>query len=164
MRKKLKTLKIDTARILDVHYPAQKVIALLVHNDYSETIMKRFSDVGVKLVDKFDPTDASAICDPSLAGLDIASKLVKARDLQRLRCLRALEHIRRPVCFAVAGDFLSRGWIFDEDVTKLQAGEALFEKVVPVDTENDAEMADAAATFGADTTLPVGDGEPSLTQ
>ncbi|KAI9324419.1 hypothetical protein BD770DRAFT_302658, partial [Pilaira anomala] len=34
VRKKLKSLKIDTARILDVHYPAQKVIALLVHNDY----------------------------------------------------------------------------------------------------------------------------------
>ncbi|KAI9365567.1 hypothetical protein BD770DRAFT_455871 [Pilaira anomala] len=116
IRKKLKTLKVDSARILDVHYPAKNVIALLVHNDYSDTILKRFTDVGVKPVEDFDPTDASVIRDPSLAGLDLTAKLIKARDLQRSRCLRALEHIRRPVCFAVAGDFLSRGWIFDEDM------------------------------------------------
>ena len=164
VRKKLKSLKIDSARILDVHYPAQKMIALLVHNDYSDIIMKRFTDVGVKPIKDFDPTDASVIRDPALAGLDITAKLLKARDLQRSRCLRALEHIRRPVCFAVAGDFLSRGWILDEDLAKLQAGEALVEKAVPVETETDAEMVDAAAAFGAETTLPVGDGEPSLTQ
>jgi hypothetical protein len=164
VRKKLRTLKVDTARILDINYPAQKVIALLIHNDYYETILARFSAAGVNPIETFDPLDASAIRDPSLAGLDNDSKVSKARELHRTRCLRALDHIRRPVCFAVAGDFLTRGWITTEDKIALQSGGAFFEKTKVTDEDNDADMTDVAAAFTSDTTPPVGDGEPSSSQ
>lgn len=103
------------------------------------------------------PLDADTVRDPTFATLDDGAKEAKALELQRSRCLRALDHIRRPVCFAVANDFLARGWITGEDLTVIQSGGAFFGK-------EDSEMNEAAAAFSAETTSPAGAGQPSNSQ
>ncbi|ORY89533.1 hypothetical protein BCR43DRAFT_418253, partial [Syncephalastrum racemosum] len=117
LRSTLKKLRIDTSRILDLHFPDRCVAALLVHNDYAEELIAQLSALGIQPHDLFDPLDPAIIRDPELlATLDEAERREKARALHRTNLLRALAFIRVPVKFAVARSFVKSGWLEQTDV------------------------------------------------
>ncbi|ORY89518.1 hypothetical protein BCR43DRAFT_415124, partial [Syncephalastrum racemosum] len=64
LRSTLKKLRIDTSRILDMHFPDRCVAALLVHNDYAEELIAQLSALGIQPHDLFDPLDPAIIRDP----------------------------------------------------------------------------------------------------
>ncbi|KAG1350917.1 hypothetical protein G6F61_014704 [Rhizopus arrhizus] len=43
LRAKLAKLKINNARVLDVHYPDSQVVALLLHTDYIPDVVAAFA-------------------------------------------------------------------------------------------------------------------------
>lgn len=182
MRNKLRGAGIESARVLDVSYPAKKVVAFLVHNDYVGYLTDQFGKAGVKPLLDFNPLlvddvlkDSPLENDKDLLRAD-KHKLVYKFHLNR--CLRALDYLRKPVCYAVANDFLSKGWITAEHVTKLQNGERLFTATKDTTEGADTAMDDIADLFNAgDDTLmetatattattapPSGDGEPAKSQ
>jgi NADH/NAD ratio-sensing transcriptional regulator Rex len=56
LRGNVRKLKIANFRVLDVSYPAQKVVALLVHQEYAKELLERFEAAGVKPIENFDPS------------------------------------------------------------------------------------------------------------
>jgi hypothetical protein len=178
MRGTLKALGIDTSRVLDVNYPAFKVVAILVHNDYVETLLARFTNSGIQPVANFNPLDITVLGNSTLAASlsSDEAKLEKTRELHLIRCLRALDFLRKPVCYAVANDFLAKGWITQQHVDQLNAGERLVAERNTDDatTTSEANLKEAAAAFNVndtadtdtdmDNSTPTGAGEPIPSQ
>ncbi|KAG1031593.1 hypothetical protein G6F43_013922 [Rhizopus delemar] len=69
LRKKLRQLKLDNGRILDVHYPDNNIVALLVHNDYAADATAILAKSGLKPITDFDPRAESCLRDPAFASL-----------------------------------------------------------------------------------------------
>ncbi|KAI8326659.1 hypothetical protein EDC96DRAFT_453909, partial [Choanephora cucurbitarum] len=114
LRSKLTMLKVNNWRVLDIHFPAARVVALLVHNDYVSELTAVFAKAGVKPILDFDPLDPKHLDDPRVSSLSASDTADKARLVHQGRLLRALKYIRSPACNAVAADFCARGWITDE--------------------------------------------------
>jgi hypothetical protein len=163
LRAKLNKLKINSARVLDVHYPDNHVVALLVHNSYAVDLLDRFGKAGVKPLEPFDPLDTARLRDPSFASLSEEERKTKCVELHQQRLLRALKHIRLPVRLAVARFFHQQEWI-----TKAQYDlvlEVNSASSVNHDTQHAVDdMADVINTFTAGVQAssdePSGDGEP----
>ncbi|KAI8987229.1 hypothetical protein BDF20DRAFT_798201, partial [Mycotypha africana] len=112
MRRKLSKLNIDTSRILDIQFPAQKTVGILVQNDYAPIIKNRLAKAKITPLDTFDPLSVATLHNnPELASLNEEDKKAKALECHTKRCLRALDFIRRPVSFAVAKTFMTNSWI-----------------------------------------------------
>jgi hypothetical protein len=154
LRGNLRKLKITNYRVLDVSYPAHKVVALLVHKEYGKELLERFETAGVKPVENFDPLDAKVLNDPKWANSSEAERKTEAIRLQRIRCLVALDHIRIPARFAVARHFVQLGWVESEVLQAIQTGEPL----APPRQATDQVMGDvlsvAANAFRADSVTP----------
>lgn len=150
LRAKLNKLKINNARVLDVHYPDNHVVALLVHNSYAAELLDRFDKAGVKPLESFDPLDTARLRDPSFASLPEEERKTKCVDLHQQRLSRALKHIRLPVRLAVARFFHQQEWI-----TKAQYDQAVVVdsgSVEHVDNQHtDDDMTDVINTFTDDT-------------
>jgi hypothetical protein len=141
LRGNLRKLKIANHRVLDVSYPAQKVVALLVHQEYAKELLERFEAAGVKPIENFDALDAKVITDPKWADKSENERADRAHEIHRVRCLVALDHIRIPVKYAVARHFVRLGWIESEILQVMQNGE----KLAPPREQSDAEMQDGDA-------------------
>ncbi|KAI8991162.1 hypothetical protein BDF20DRAFT_843074, partial [Mycotypha africana] len=128
VRSKLSKLNIDTSRILDIQFPAKKIVGLLVHNDYAPTIRNRFRKARLITIDDFDPLSANVLHLPEPCSLSDTEKTAKAREYHLNRCLHALDFIRKPVSFAVAKTFLANSWITDDHLKQLVAGTPFFDK------------------------------------
>jgi hypothetical protein len=152
LRGNLKKLKIANFRVLDVSYPAQKVVALLVHQEYAKELLERFETAGVKPIENFDPLDGKVITDPKWADKTEVERADQAHMIHRVRCLVALDHIRIPVKYAVARHFVRLDWVESETLQKMQTGDPL----APPREQGDSEMKDssAAATFRATSEPP----------
>ncbi|KAG1566341.1 hypothetical protein G6F48_013754 [Rhizopus delemar] len=53
LRSKLHKLKINNARVLDVHYPDRQVVALLVHTEYTADLLAAFAKAKVEPIQGF---------------------------------------------------------------------------------------------------------------
>ncbi|KAI8073417.1 uncharacterized protein B0P05DRAFT_548404 [Gilbertella persicaria] len=84
-RRKLRLIGLDNSRVLDVHYPARNVVALLIHSAYKEDLLKV-----------------------------MAKYSLPARELQAARLVRAMGYIREQVRRQVAYDFVRQGWLTKE--------------------------------------------------
>jgi hypothetical protein len=152
LRGNLRKLKIANHRVLDVSYPAQKVVALLVHQEYAKELLERFESAGVKPIENFDALDGKVITDPKWADKSENERADRAHEIHRVRCLVALDHIRIPVKYAVARHFIHLGWVESEILQVLQNGE----KLAPPREQSDAEMqdGDAANAFRSESEPP----------
>jgi hypothetical protein len=145
LRGNLRKLKIANFRVLDVSYPAQKVVALLVHQEYAKELMERFETAGVKAIDGFDPLDPKVLSDPNWVDKSEDERAVQVQQIHRVRCLVALDHIRIPAKYAVARHFVRLGWVESETLQRMQTGD----KLAPPREQDDEVMNDsyAAANF-----------------
>jgi hypothetical protein len=145
LRGNLRKLKIANFRVLDVSYPAQKVVALLVHQEYAKELLERFETAGVKSIENFDPLDGKVISDPKWVDKTEAERADQAHTIHRVRCLVALDHIRIPVKYSVARHFVRLGWVEGETLQRMQTGDQL----APPREQGDLEMKDSSATAAA---------------
>ncbi|KAI8380020.1 endonuclease-reverse transcriptase-domain-containing protein, partial [Choanephora cucurbitarum] len=113
-RQKLRLIGLDNSRVLDVHYPARNVVALLIHTAYKENLLKVLNKYSLPVLTDFDPFSVANVRDPSFASLDSDALTAKARELQQARLVRALGYIREQTRRLVAYDFVRQGWLSKE--------------------------------------------------
>jgi len=165
LRTKLRKLKINNARVLDVHFPDNHVVALLIHNDYVEELLSIFDKAGVKPLDNFDPLDAQRLRNPLFNNLDPEARQSKCVEIHQTRLLRALDHIRESVRVAVARDFMRKQWITDDQFkTIVMKTSSTSLPVGTTTTQADTDMSDVLDTFvvssAASSKSLTGEGEP----
>lgn len=122
MRARLRKLNLDNSRILDIHFPDQQVVALLTHNDFVGELLDTFNRFGVQPLNNFDPTDPSRLRDPKYANLTHEDRQQQAIAPHHDRLLRALDHMRAPVKFAVARHFLNQSLIALDELKEILSG------------------------------------------
>jgi hypothetical protein len=116
LRSKLRDLRINHSRILDIHYPDRHIVALLVHNDYADELRDHFIKCRVTPSDEFDPCDPKVVRDPAHASKTEEERTEIAHRLHCDRMSRAIQFIRPPVRFAVARFFHKQHWITDQEL------------------------------------------------
>ncbi|KAG2221864.1 hypothetical protein INT45_003578 [Circinella minor] len=115
-RQILCTLRVDNSRILDVHFPDRQVAALLIHNDYAQSLTEILEKEGIQIKKEFDPLDPSILRVQKLANLTDEERFEKVQELHHNNLLKALQFIRTPVKFAVARNFYKNSWITAEEL------------------------------------------------
>ncbi|KAG1546448.1 hypothetical protein G6F49_010495 [Rhizopus delemar] len=100
LRSRLRKLDINNNRILDIHYPDRNVVALLVHNDYTDELRSHLQRFKVTLKDDFNPCDPKLLRDPQYADASDEERANLAFMHHCNRMERALKFIRTPVKFA----------------------------------------------------------------
>lgn len=151
IRRRLRTIGLDTSRILDISYPTAKHMGLLVHAGYAQTVIDRFAAYNVKVTTNLDPTAAEHLQDPKFQGMPPEERAATALRLHSNRCLAALRRLRYHLVPAVGKSFVENGWISEEMVSELLAelkpASALYKKRAP---SSSRAVSDAFAGFGAD--------------
>ncbi|KAI8047253.1 uncharacterized protein B0P05DRAFT_481849, partial [Gilbertella persicaria] len=89
-RRKLRLIGLDNSRVLDVHYPARNVVALLIHSAYKEDLLKVMAKYSLPVLTDFDPFSGTNVKDPAFASLDANTLSAKARELQQAVVYTAL--------------------------------------------------------------------------
>ena len=113
-RSKLRKLGIASNRILDIHYPAKQVLALLVPNDYAPSATDIFQKSDIKLKTDFNPLSPSTIQDTLHSSLSTKEKTTKATELHQKRLCNAVKRIMSPTTrSALAKAFHKQKWITD---------------------------------------------------
>ncbi|KAI7858779.1 hypothetical protein BDC45DRAFT_497613 [Circinella umbellata] len=120
MRASLRQFGVDNSRVLDIQYPARQTIGLLVHNDFTESILQTLKEAGIHPID-FDPLDPKYVHDPKYSDASQDTRANIAHELQCARALRAIHYIRAPIKYAVARDFQNKGWISIEELKSILA-------------------------------------------
>ncbi|KAM3579452.1 hypothetical protein VKS41_008308 [Umbelopsis sp. WA50703] len=121
VRSSLRSVGVDTARVLDILYPARDVLGLLVHAQYLPLIRETLLKQKIQPLESFDPLDAKHIADPKHASLTTEDRRRLAVDLHRERLLRGLEKMRPHVRPAVARSYVEIGWIAEDDAPQRNA-------------------------------------------
>jgi hypothetical protein len=116
VRSRLRSVGVDTARVLDIIYPARDVLGLLVHAQYLPLIRETLLKQKIHQLASFDPLDTTHIADPKHASLTTDDRCRLAVDLHRERLLRGLEKMRPHVRPAVTRSYVEIGWIAETDV------------------------------------------------
>jgi hypothetical protein len=138
-REKLRNLGIEINRVLDIHYPARGVVALLLHVQYHEELSAKFKELDIQPL-TFNPLDPANLNDPDLIDQSELAKTLAMQGIHNDRMLRALEHIGSPRSHSVDRSFIEKGRITAEELTKLTRKEAA-RAFRPVDDDMD-ETAD----------------------
>ena len=113
-RSNLKKLGIINGRILDIHYPARNVVALLVHVNYKQELIDTLLKSKVSNIEKYDPTNPSTISDPQYNDISIEEKTKLAEKKHNERIVRALPFIRNHISRSVAAFFVKEKLITTE--------------------------------------------------
>ncbi|KAG1437165.1 hypothetical protein G6F56_013236 [Rhizopus delemar] len=80
LRAKLAKLKINNARVLDVHYPDSQVVALLLHTDYIPDVVAAFAVAKIEPLVDFNPLDPGLLRDPKLSTLSAEERIAKCTE------------------------------------------------------------------------------------
>ncbi|KAG2210391.1 hypothetical protein INT46_000972 [Mucor plumbeus] len=64
MRSSLRDLYFNSGSIVDIHYPAKNVVALLIHNDYHSTAINILKQNDLTPISSFDPLNTDNLADP----------------------------------------------------------------------------------------------------
>ncbi|KAG0847098.1 hypothetical protein G6F17_012837 [Rhizopus arrhizus] len=162
LRSKLHKLKINNARVLDVHYPDRQVVALLVHTEYTADLLAAFAKAKVEPIEGFNPLNPDLLRDPKYADLSESDRAAKCTEVHQARLVRALQHIRESVRPAVARSFFVKNWITLDQ----------YKEVVPTITRaaraigstQDATMEEIHDTFSTTELDPLDVGESTSSQ
>ncbi|OAD66963.1 hypothetical protein PHYBLDRAFT_174673 [Phycomyces blakesleeanus NRRL 1555(-)] len=87
VRSSLRTLGVDSSRLLDINFPARGVIGILVHVQYADTFKAKLTTASVEILDAFDPLDPDNVADPKYASLSTHELANTAAMLHHDRCL-----------------------------------------------------------------------------
>ncbi|CEP07321.1 hypothetical protein [Parasitella parasitica] len=106
----LRQLGFDSGRILDFHYPAKDVAAILIHPDYSDDFHKLLDKHQVAPLPDFNHFAAANLNNITFASLDDLARADKAKALQLVRLTRGIPHVRPYLRGAVAHDFVQQDY------------------------------------------------------
>lgn len=111
IRQRFHNLGIDTARILDISFPARSVIGVLIHSEYQSEFLELLAASKVKPTEAFNPCAQDHIADPRYNDMSIPQRAQLAADLQQDRCTRTLHFLRPYLVRSVAQYFVQQKWI-----------------------------------------------------
>ncbi|KAI8327360.1 Endonuclease/exonuclease/phosphatase, partial [Blakeslea trispora] len=101
LRRSLSGLGIPNSRVLDLSFPARGVIALLVHNEYYQSLLDTLDVHGVSPLKDFDPSAGSNLKDPKYDSLSPSERDSQAIEIHHHRLARIAarcpKHTRRAV-------------------------------------------------------------------
>lgn len=96
VRYKLRGLGVNpTSRIIDIHFPARQTVALLIHNDFEEDLIKILAQSGIKPLANFDPIDPSHL-------MDLKYEMRNIQPKRRQKKLSNFTRIVSSTCFNVS--------------------------------------------------------------
>lgn len=113
VRHRFSLLGIETARVIDISFPARSVIGVLLHQDYIPAFNQVLKDSKVTPIEHFNPCEAAHVADPKYSDLPTPQRSRLAAALQQDRCFNTLNFIREYLVPSVAKFFLEQGWIND---------------------------------------------------
>ncbi|KAI9011848.1 hypothetical protein CLU79DRAFT_806011 [Phycomyces nitens] len=116
VRSSLRTLGIDTARLLDINFPARGVVGILVHLQFVDEFEAQLNRAKVEIIGDFDPVDPQHLADPKYHDLPLDERANTAIQVQNARCLQTLKFLRPHVALPVAHFFVEEGWISSDEV------------------------------------------------
>ncbi|KAJ8651344.1 hypothetical protein O0I10_013155 [Lichtheimia ornata] len=119
LRHYLRTLRIENARVLDIHFPQRLLAALLVHNDYADDLEQALTKKGIP-TKNYNPLDTANLVDPKWREDHVTEEDRKeqCRLLRQQKLTKALTFIREPVKFSVARYFFTKNMISKADYEK----------------------------------------------
>jgi len=116
VRSRLRKMGVNPARIIDIHYPDNQVMSLLIHNDYESELLSVFSNYDVTTIEDFNPVDPSILHDPDFKDWDEKILASKAEELFSKRLISTVLRVT-PVSLQVA---LSRSFFESKWLTEAQ--------------------------------------------
>jgi hypothetical protein len=122
VRSELRNAGINSGSIVDIHYPNNKVLALLVHNDYIDTCRSLLLAEGLTCIENFNPYDPKHLADPQFKEATDEERTKQLAIIRENQVHKTLTYLRNPVKLAVARDFHRKGLIsteFLDDLVKL---------------------------------------------
>ncbi|KAI8983442.1 hypothetical protein BDB01DRAFT_790784 [Pilobolus umbonatus] len=114
-RKALSRLGLPSSRVLDVCYPVNGMVGILVHNDYVEEATITLYENGISLFEDCDPTDPILLKDPKFDSDPEEVRKQTAIVIHQKRLLKVLQRLRPPIRLAVARSFIAQDWITQAD-------------------------------------------------
>ncbi|KAI8384102.1 hypothetical protein BD560DRAFT_431348 [Blakeslea trispora] len=120
MREKLRTLRLQSSRLLDIHYPTNNIMSILVHNDYLEEASNLLRLHQIELVSDFDPTSPSLLRDPKYADYTESQRTATAIEIHQNRLVNIA--LRVPVAqrkISIARSFRKQEWITEEQFLQI---------------------------------------------
>ncbi|GAA5812222.1 hypothetical protein MFLAVUS_005672 [Mucor flavus] len=93
-RKKFYQLGVNAARIINIHYPDQKIMTVPVHNDYYQERLGTLASI--KPILGYDPTKSSTLRDPKFTSLTEEERHKQAVVVHQTRLARIIQNIRSP--------------------------------------------------------------------
>ncbi|KAI8972656.1 hypothetical protein BDB01DRAFT_809448 [Pilobolus umbonatus] len=100
-RKALSRLGLPSSRVLDVCYPVNGMVGILVHNDYVEEATMTLSENGISLFGDCDPNDPILLKDPKFDSDPEEVRKQTAIMIHQNRLLKVLQRLRSPIRLAV---------------------------------------------------------------
>lgn len=111
IREELRKAKINTSSVLDIFYPASKVVCLLIHNDYVSTAVSLLEKESLVPILDFNPIDPRHLADPKYQDASSQERTAQMQIIHQTQIARTLNFLRCPVKLAVARDYHRKGWI-----------------------------------------------------
>ncbi|KAL7324594.1 hypothetical protein PS15p_209767 [Mucor circinelloides] len=114
----LRNADINSGSIIDIHYPASKVGALLVHtNDVvaPNKAIALLQKENLQPIKDFNPLDPVHLVDPSYKDSPLEERTQRMREIFDQQIQKTLQVLRPPVKFAVARDFVKQKFISASD-------------------------------------------------
>ncbi|GAN11856.1 hypothetical protein MAM1_1128c11472 [Mucor ambiguus] len=119
IREELRKAKINTSSILDIFYPASKVVCLLIHNDYVSTAVSLLEKEKLVPILDFNPIDPRHLADPKYQDANLQERTAQMQLIHQNQITRTLNFLRSPVKLAVARDYQRKGWISSSYINDL---------------------------------------------
>lgn len=123
-RTRLRSLGVETKRVLDITFPASGIIGILVHVQYVDSLTQIMTEAGAEIKKDFNPIDPKHIADPRYASYSEDGLAQVALELNSTRCINALLflHKKKPHMVKNVGrSFVDECWISDEDLQTVLA-------------------------------------------
>ncbi|KAL7308946.1 hypothetical protein PS15m_011085 [Mucor circinelloides] len=164
-RTTLRDVGFDTGRILDIHYPAKGVAALLIHTEYSTEVHELLEKIKIAPIADFDQFAAANLNDPAFADLSAFERAIKAREFQEVRLARGIQHARPYLRGAIDRDFVNQGFISDAQAKIILSGGSISASVDGVNViDMGSQGTTSASSNDTESASSAGAGEPTNAQ
>jgi hypothetical protein len=116
IRRSLRSIGLDTSRILDINFPARGRMGLLVHAAYVSTVTDTFTSGHVKVDHDLNPQDPKHLEDPKFKDYSAEELAADAIAIHESRCVAALHRLRVQLIPSVGRCFVEQGWVSEATV------------------------------------------------
>ena len=121
IRRTLKTIGVDTSRILDINFPASDAIGILLHTQYVDEFLSLLRASESDILTDFEPLHPANIADPKYQDLTENERIALIAEMVNARSLDALSHLRPHNVISVGHWFLDQGWIDQAELAEAVA-------------------------------------------